>query len=337
MAKNDAKRAQTAIDQYGNNQYTPQQRQQELLSSQAGTDRAAFETSMQGANADYSRMMGQYQNLMGDSFRPQYEGYQNFAGGGRDMSLDPKYSGQLDNAISGYQNFANTGGFSDQDIQDLRARAISPTRSVYASAQTDIDRQRSLQGGYSPNYTAASAKLARDLADSISGANVNANASIAQMVQQGKLAGLGGLSDVSLQQQQMKSAIDQINNQMRLSGLSGMTEADQAQLAQRLGAMSGMGNLYGTAPGTASMLGQRAGQTQGYAQQGQNDLNNFGMAIIQAIMNKSSIPSNFQQGMGNLGSIFNAVGQVAAPFTGLGSGGGRGPGLPFGTNSRGPF
>lgn len=136
---------------------------------------------------DYRGNMAQglQDNLRGNLL-PQNQQLQNRFNTSADQSTNDynKLMGQ-------YGGFAQTGGFSPQDIQDLRARAIAPTRAVYANAQSNIDRQRSLQG-YSPNYTAATAKLTRDLANSTSDANVNANASIAQAVQQGKLAGMQG-------------------------------------------------------------------------------------------------------------------------------------------------
>lgn len=214
------------------------------------------------------------------SFNPgSYAGYQAFANGGNGIGMDPEFRGALTSAIGGYQNFANTGGFSPQDIQDIRARAIGPTRSIYSSAQSNIDRQRALQGGYSPNYTAATAKMARDLSQQISDANVNANASIAQMIQQGKLAGLGGLSSTGASGAGLQSQIDQFNRNLQLAGLQGMTGLDEfgAQLglsynqlnqaAKQFG-LSGMSQLYGETPGLARMFGDQALQA---AQLGSNN------------------------------------------------------------------
>ena len=80
------------------------------------------------------------------------------------------------NIMGRYEDFANTGGYSPGNIADMRARAISPSRAIYANMQRNIDRQRALQGGYSPNYTAASAKLAREGSQEISDINQNVNA-----------------------------------------------------------------------------------------------------------------------------------------------------------------
>src|SRR5262249_11237528 len=56
------------------------------------------------------------------------------------------------------------------------------------------NRQRSLQGGYSPGFNVLQARMAREQGQAASDAATNAEADIAQMVQQGKLAGLHGLA-----------------------------------------------------------------------------------------------------------------------------------------------
>ena len=219
--------------------------------------------------------------FVGMNYNPQsYAGYQNFANGGGSIAFDPEFRGALSSALGGYGNFANTGGFSPQDIQDIRARSIAPTRAVYANAQNNIDRARSLQG-FSPNYMASQAKLSRDLSSQISDANTNADAAIAQMVQQGKLAGLAGLSSTGQGGQGLQSNIDQFNRNLQLQGLQGMTGIDQFganlglsydQLAQAkqiagaglsLDALKGASSLYGTTPGLTSMFGNQALTSQG--------------------------------------------------------------------------
>src|SRR5215471_1782419 len=141
---------------------------------------------------------------------PAYQYFQQFAQNGGNVGFDPEAQGAISSALGHYGDFANTGGFSPQDLADMRARAISPTRSIYASAQQNLNRSRALQP-YSPNYAAASAKMAREQSQQISDANVNANAAIAQAVQQGKEFGTSGLSSTGLSEGQIKAAIDQFN------------------------------------------------------------------------------------------------------------------------------
>lgn len=97
-------------------------------------------------------------------------------------------------SFGGFQDFAKTGGFSAADLANIRARAVSPVRAIYANAQQNVNRQRALQGGYSPGFGVLQARMARQQGQGISDAATNAEASIAEMVQQGKLAGLQGMA-----------------------------------------------------------------------------------------------------------------------------------------------
>jgi hypothetical protein len=103
-------------------------------------------------------------------------------------------TGPYDQVLQGYSNFANTGGFSPADLANIRARAVSPVRATYANAERNVNRQRAIQGGYSPNYTAAMSRMAREQGQTTADAATNAEAGISEQVQQGKLAGLQGLS-----------------------------------------------------------------------------------------------------------------------------------------------
>jgi len=92
-----------------------------------------------------------------------------------------------------FTNFAETGGYTPRDIGNIRARAVSPIRSMYAGANREVDRQRALQGGYSPGYGVLKARLAREGSSALSDATTNAEAMIAGLVNQGKQFGTSGL------------------------------------------------------------------------------------------------------------------------------------------------
>ena len=157
-----------------------------------GQQTPIFNTAMGGYNQavqqgqqDYSGIMGQYQNMMGPG---------------------------------GYGEFAKTGGFSDADKANIRARGISPIRAAYSNAEREVGRQRSLQGGYSPNATATLAKMAREQGQAGADASTNVEAELASRVNQGRLAGMAG----------------------------------------QMGAIQGQSGLYGTTPGMANMFGNQA-------------------------------------------------------------------------------
>jgi hypothetical protein len=139
-----------------------------------------------------------------------------------------------DNIMSGYKGFnssapmqnfselAATGGYSEQGKQDLRERGVSPIRSIYANANRDVDRQKALQGGYSPNYTAAKTKLARDLSQDIGDRVTSVNAGIAQNVASNRVGLAPGLA------------------------------------SQSFAPLSGQASLYGTTPALANTFGNQA-------------------------------------------------------------------------------
>lgn len=95
-----------------------------------------------------------------------------------------------------YQEFAKTGGYTPEGLSAIRARALSPVRAMYANANREVDRSKVLQGGYSPGYGVLKGRMAREGSQAASDATTNAEAAIAQMVQQGRLAGLGGATNL---------------------------------------------------------------------------------------------------------------------------------------------
>lgn len=99
-------------------------------------------------------------------------------------------------ALAGFSEFAKTGGFSPEDLANIRARAISPVRATYANAEREVNRQRAIQGGYSPGFGVLQSRMAREQGQTAADAAENAEASIAQMVQQGRLQGLHGLASL---------------------------------------------------------------------------------------------------------------------------------------------
>lgn len=114
----------------------------------------------------------------------------NEPGGGGSSSSN---SGQPQ-SFAGFKGFAETGGFSPSDLANIRARAVSPVRAVYANAQRNVNRQVGLQGGYAPGGGALKARMAREQGQETADAGTNAEAGIAEMVQKGKLAGLQGMA-----------------------------------------------------------------------------------------------------------------------------------------------
>jgi hypothetical protein len=320
MAKGDHTRAERAITSYAE----PARANTNNINTNLGQTRAdmynSAVTGRERSETSYDDIMGRYREMYnsGPSAGNQaaMAGYSNLAANGAGAGWDPQFRGAISSALGGYQNFADTGGFSEQNIQDMRARGIAPTRAVYENAQSNIDRQRALQGGYSPNYTAATAKLTRDLANSIGDQNTNVNAQLAQMIQQGKLAGLGGLSQTGIGAQGMDNSISGLNLQGRLAGLGGMLDTGQLNNAQQLQALSGATNLFGTTPAYQALTGNQLLQADQNQISGQGMANDLDMGLIGATQNLSQIPGDWQQGLNTAGGLINMIGGGAGAFMG---------------------
>lgn len=99
-------------------------------------------------------------------------------------------------SYKGFQEFGQTGGYSPQDISNMRARSIAPIRAAYGNAQRAIGQQRSLQGGYSPNAIAAQVKMAREQGQSMADASTNVEAGLADARQRGRLSGYQGMAGI---------------------------------------------------------------------------------------------------------------------------------------------
>src|SRR4030095_6649594 len=145
------------------------------------------------SSINYGQARGQTlgENLRLGTLEPQLRAFQ-----GNYQNAVNQQTGDYGNIMGRYQDFAKTGGFSPTDISNIRARSTSPTRGIYEQMQQGLSRQRALQGGYSPGFATASARLARQGSQAISDINQGTEANIAEMRQRGQLAGLSGASSL---------------------------------------------------------------------------------------------------------------------------------------------
>ena len=144
--------------------------------------------------------------------------------------------------MGGFENFQKTGGYSPQDISSIRARSVSPIRSIYANANREVDRGKALSG-YSPNYNASKAKMAREQSYALSDAQTGVESNLAQMINQGKQFGLQGGVGLYGQAPGMASTFgnqalgatrnwldaQQLQNQLSLGVMGAQTDAAKLQ------------------------------------------------------------------------------------------------------------
>lgn len=336
MAKGDSNASQNQIDYQGK---TQGQNLSNLQASNQATQKnfqdlygPAVATNLK----NYGDVQGAYDNFL-SGMPNQGNLYSTFLGSsyggtGQGGLSDPTGRGAaVDKAIAGYGNFADTGGFSPEDIQNMRARAIAPIRSMAQTNTDEINRQNAIRGtAYSPNTAASIAKVARDANYAAGDTATNAEANLAQLTQQGKLYGLGGLASTGL-----GSLANTLQN--RGLDLSAITGSGQ----QQLGALGGKTSLYGTTPGLSNMFGNQVLQAGEQGVQIGGLQNQLAQAIMNAQNQKAGIPGNFQSAMGNLSSLFGLGGAGSNFLSNLFGGGGQqigsaNPGYsgsdPFGNN-----
>ena len=222
---------------------------------------------------DYGDIMSGYDDIANDPGNgPTNFSYQT-VGAKRPDELNEAY-GFLREAAPGYRDFANTGGYSGQDIQELRARGMSPIRAAYGNTMMEMDRARALGGGGgAPNYIAAASKAQRELPGQMADAMTNVNAGLAEQIRSGKLQGLAGLRGVggdigglSTSEAQRILQADLANQSADIQTQGMSEQSRRAAGQQKLAALSGKTSLYGTTPAMANMFGNQA--LQGYGLQG---------------------------------------------------------------------
>ena len=250
----------TRYNPFGSNQPAPDQ------SNTMNAYRSAIPTQAR----DYDRIMEGYQGVVNRGNEGSGDLISRYRSlldktGAAPADVNYQESAEQGTAFRDLKNLVDTGGLSEGEAGDLRARGMSPIRSVYANMSRNMDRQRSISGGYSPSYNAAATRMAREGSESIAGATQNVNAKIAEMRQTGKLSAAPeyakladsktrGMNDTALANQ--KNKIDWAGNQGNL--LTGMTAATNNQSKPALDALQGMTSLYGTNPALVETFGKQA-------------------------------------------------------------------------------
>lgn len=314
MAKGDKTKVQNAIDtSKGNsNNNLENLRQDTLIPQQQALQNRATVAADQ-ATQDYGNIMKGYQDFKAPTPTP----FVPISAAQTTYTRSP----ELNTAISGYKDFSQTGGFTPEGIADIRARGVSPIRAAYANAQQNINRQRSLAGGYAPNYIAATEKMSRTMPGQIAEANQNINANLAQMIQQGRLAGLSGLGNLTLADTEMMNRMLEANagRQMEAgkANMAGQSDYDTRLMnssGMNLNALNAMSSLYGTTPAQAALFGNQALQATGQRLQGEGLQGDVNQALVNQQLNASQIPSNFETGLGRVGQIAKIGSGLLAPF-----------------------
>lgn len=279
--------------------------------------RQAYPASVEQTGQDYSRIMEGYEELL-SKIPGRFSGLRSnvTSGGGQPLSFKPitpqafsyNRSPEVTEGFSKLRGLTETGGYAPEEIASLRERSISPIRSVYANAQRNMDRQKVLSGGYSPNYNAASSRMTRDLSEQIAGATTNVNAAIAERVAAGRQSAIPQFAQQAASESELSNRITQMSTDARnraseinsgrklevdrlnLEGKN-KTSSDLERLAQEeqaaeLQALESMRSLYGTTPALASLFGQQALGAEQIQQQANQGVRQTGLGLVGQYMNR---------------------------------------------------
>ena len=233
---------------------------------------ASFTAAADQQASDYDKIMKNYQDLIGNYSRNPITSQNITPERLTPKTTEYKQSDDVTKSLANLGELSRTGGYSNEDKANLRARGVSPIRSIYANAQQNMNRQKSIQGGYSPNFNAASSKMARDLSESLASATTNVEAGIAQNVASNRLsaapnyAAASGSANAAQTAANQKNTdiINQINQANANSNLQAQTTNAnnnlQSQFGNRgniLSAIQGQTSLYGTTPALTSTFGNQ--------------------------------------------------------------------------------
>ena len=132
-------------------------------------------------------------------------------------------SGQLANINrSSLTNIENTGGYTDADIANERARGNAGIASTYSNLGDQLTKQRIASGQLGPGWSSAGFKLARQGAQDVAGQAQKTEADIHDKVTQNKLAAGTTLGQLGLGTAQLQSQ----------NTLTGYNDAGQLDVAK---------------------------------------------------------------------------------------------------------
>lgn len=241
----------------------------------------AYKSALEQNAGDYDSIRSGYENMLSTSNSPKTFQSRALTPTFRNYMGDSQYqsSPEYNQTMEGLSEFARTGGYSDDDISNLRARGTAPIRSAYATALKELNRNKSLQGGYAPGHGAALAKFAREKGYLLSDKATDINAGIAERVAQNKLSSLSTLAPLQARENENRNRFNESNlknkmavedyntnlinefnkmnqdEEMRINQLN-MAE-EQRAIDNQNRALSGMSSIYSASPGLVNTFGNQ--------------------------------------------------------------------------------
>jgi len=145
----------------------------------------------------YDRAMGVYDTLaQGYPAGSGGSGSGSGGGGGGNSYIRDFNPANVADAKAGYDEFAKTGGYSDQDQAMFRARGNATLPSFYSNLKNNMATQRNRQGGYGAGFDAADAAMAREAAQATYEGQLGTENTLQNNIREGRRFGIGGQADL---------------------------------------------------------------------------------------------------------------------------------------------
>jgi len=234
-------------------------------------------------------------------------------------------SSGLARAKQGYENFADTGGFSQADKAAYLRQGTSAAPALYKNLATNLQQRELSSGGGNPGGLSGILALQRQAGNQLGTLNTQANTNLNQQVNANKFQGLSGIgttagqetslgnSQVGLGQAQVGQGqaqtglgtaqaglgVDQGNLSnaiaaLKLQGTQGLASTQQNLVGNQLNASQGLAGLYGT---NQSAINNNVAAQLGLFN-GTNSAINTGLQTRAGISNQPGWQDNLISGIG---------------------------------------
>jgi len=170
-----------------------------------------FATQMGGYGAEDRTFGNQSRSQIDQAYQDLYnQAGEGGGGGGGGGSYNPlQWANARENeALAGYRNLRDTGGWDPSQMADFRARASSGQGGFFEGLKNQLSAAQA--GGGSVGYGSQMAKLARDAGRSLGESQLGAETDLQGQIRSAKERGLGGVGTYDT---------EFMGNQQRVEGL----------------------------------------------------------------------------------------------------------------------
>jgi hypothetical protein len=198
----------------------------------------------------FNQIQQGYSSLFGQQ-APGVEGIGQDVNALREYGRNPISAADMARARGGgnYEEFAQTGGYSPEDIRRITSANDAITPSFFSSLSGMLNRQRTLSGG-NPGFTQQQIALSRQGARAAQDAHLQGQMALSDAVRQGRQWGTQGMSDSELNLQNLIGRQKLGAMEGALRGSMGIGQLEQGQQAD---ALRGLQQLYQSQPGESRM------------------------------------------------------------------------------------